>query len=203
MKYGYARISTKGQKLERQLHAFEQLGLDRIFTEKESGSSFQRSSYQRLLRCLKKGDQLYIKSIDRLGRNYTEIIEQWRYLVHQKQVDIIVLDFPLLNTSEQNHGLTGKFLADLVLQTLSYVAQIERENIRQRQQEGIYLAKQKGVQFGRKQKSLPANGREVLQGYLNGSVTSLRKCADMLGVSHMTVKKWLKELESEQDDNTK
>lgn len=141
------------------------------------------------------GDELYIKSIDRLGRNYEEIIEQWHFLTIKKEIEIIVLDFPLLNTKEQVNGLTGKFLSDLVLQILSYVAQVERENIRKRQQEGIQIAKDKGVQFGRRSLEISDDAREILESYRNGEISSLRKCAKLIGVSHMTVAKWIKELE--------
>ena len=180
MKYGYARISTKGQKLDRQLQALEEVGCEKIITDKESGKSFARKGYRRLARQLRGGDELYIKSIDRLGRNYEEII---------------VLDFPLLNTKEQVNGLTGKFLSDLVLQILSYVAQVERENIRKRQEEGIQIAKDKGVQFGRRSLEISDEAREILESYRNGEISSLRKCAELIGVSHMTVAKWIKELE--------
>ena len=118
---------------------------------------FNRKGYKKLVKKLKKGDELYIKSIDRLGRDYDEIIEQWRYLVKKKEVEIIVLDFPLLDTRNQVNGITGKFIADLVLQVLSYVAQIERENTKQRQAEGIKAAKEKGVRFGRPQLPYPEN----------------------------------------------
>lgn len=195
MKYGYARISTKGQKLDRQLQALEEVGCEKIITDKESGKSFARKGYRRLSRQLRGGDELYIKSIDRLGRNYEEIIEQWHFLTVKKEIEIIVLDFPLLNTKEQVNGLTGKFLSDLVLQILSYVAQVERENIRKRQQEGIQIAKDKGVQFGRRSLEISDDAREILESYRNGEISSLRKCAKLIGVSHMTVAKWIKELE--------
>ena len=195
MKYGYARISTKGQKLDRQLQALEEVGCEKIITDKESGKSFARKGYRRLARQLRGGDELYIKSIDRLGRNYEEIIEQWHFLTIKKEIEIIVLDFPLLNTKEQVNGLTGKFLSDLVLQILSYVAQVERENIRKRQEEGIQIAKDKGVQFGRRSLEISDEARVILESYCKGEISSLRKCAKLIGVSHMTVAKWVKELE--------
>lgn len=138
-RYGYVRVSTKDQNAARQVEALLRLGIEQknIFMDKQSGKDFNRREYKRLVRRLKSEDELYIKSIDRLGRDYDEILEQWRYLTRAKNTDIIVLDFPLLDTRKQVSGITGKFIADLVLQILSYVAQVERENIHQRQMEGI------------------------------------------------------------------
>ncbi|MBO4128074.1 recombinase family protein [Streptococcus suis] len=194
MKYGYARISSYSQKLDRQIKALTDIGCDTVITDKESGKNFDRKGYRRLMRRLKKGDELYIKSIDRLGRNYEEIIEQWRTITTVKEVDIIVLDFPLLNTKEQVNGLTGRFLSELILQILSYVAQIERENIKQRQKEGIQIAKEKGIQFGRQSFEMTKEAREIIERYNTGEISSLRKCASMIGVSHVTVAKWVKQL---------
>ena len=153
MEYGYARVSTKEQNEERQLIALRAAGLHnhQIFLDKQSGKDFNRCQYQRLLRRLKRGDTLIIKSIDRLGRNYHEILEQWRIITAEKQAAIVVLDMPLLDT-HQNRDLTGTLIADIVLQLLSYVAQTEREFTRQRQAEGISAAKARGVQFGRPRK---------------------------------------------------
>ena len=150
MEYGYARVSTKEQNELRQLIALREFGLtDRaIFVDKQSGKDFDRRSYQRLLRKLKDGDTLVIKSIDRLGRNYEEILEQWRIITKEKCAAIVVLDMPLLDT-RRNRDLTGTLIADIVLQLLSYVAQTEREFIHQRQAEGIEAAKARGVRFGR------------------------------------------------------
>ncbi len=160
MEYGYARVSTKEQNELRQLIALREFGLtDRaIFVDKQSGKDFDRRSYQRLLRKLKDGDTLVIKSIDRLGRNYEEILEQWRIITKEKSAAIVVLDMPLLDT-RRNRDLTGTLIADIVLQLLSYVAQTEREFIHQRQAEGIAAAKARGVKFGRPRKALPEGFR--------------------------------------------
>lgn len=148
MIYGYVRVSTREQNEERQLIAMREFGVDRIFTDKQSGKDFLRPEYQKLLRKLKKDDVLVVKSIDRLGRNYDDILVQWREITKEKQAAIVVLDMPLLDT-RQNRDLTGTLIADIVLQLLSYVAQTERELIRQRQREGIDAAKERGVRFGR------------------------------------------------------
>ena len=172
MEYGYARVSTKEQNELRQLIALREFGLtDRaIFVDKQSGKDFDRRSYQRLLRKLKDGDTLVIKSIDRLGRNYEEILEQWRIITKEKSAAIVVLDMPLLDT-RRNRDLTGTLIADIVLQLLSYVAQIERENIRQRQAEGIAAAKARGVSFGRPRKKRPANYQETREAFWGGRIT--------------------------------
>ncbi|MBO4108883.1 recombinase family protein [Streptococcus suis] len=194
MKYGYARISSYSQKLDRQIKVLTDVGCDTVITDRESGKNFDRKGYKRLIRKLRKGDELYIKSIDRLGRNYEEIIEQWRTITVVKGVNIIVLDFPLLNTKEQVNGLTGRFLSELILQILSYVAQIERENIKQRQKEGIEIAKAKGTQFGRQSFEISAEAKMIVEQYMAGEISSLRKCGQMIGVSHVTVAKWVKQL---------
>ena len=139
MRYGYIRVSTKEQNIDRQLTAIlkENVDTKNIFIDKASGKDFNRKQYRKLIRKLKEGDELYIKSIDRLGRNYDEIIKEWNLITKEKSVEIIVLDFPLLDTRAKVSGVTGKFISDIVLQILSYVAQIERENILQRQMEGI------------------------------------------------------------------
>ena len=148
--YGYVRVSSRDQNEERQLRALYETGVRQknIFVDKHSGSDFERPQYQRLIKSIKPNDVLYIKSIDRLGRNYQDILEQWRFLVREKRADIVVMDMPLLDT---RHGkdLMGTFLSDIVLQILSFVAENERMNIRQRQAEGIAAAKEKGVRFGR------------------------------------------------------
>lgn len=138
-KYGYIRVSSKDQNVDRQVVALLEVGIKQknLFIDRQSGKDFDRKEYKKLVKKLRAKDELYIKSIDRLGRNYEVIIEQWHFLTKEKSVNIIVLDFPLLDTRHQINGLTGKFIADLVLQVLSYVAQIERENIKQRQAEGI------------------------------------------------------------------
>ena len=138
-KYAYIRVSSKDQNIDRQVEAMRNIGIleKNMYIDRQSGKNFNRKKYQSLLEQLNSSDELYIKSIDRLGRDYDEIQEQWRYLTKVKNIDIIVLDLPLLDTRNQVNGITGKFIADLVLQILSYVAQVERENIKQRQAEGI------------------------------------------------------------------
>ena len=162
---------------------------ENTFIDKQSGKDFERPQYKRLLRKLKKDDLLYIKSIDRLGRNYGEILEQWRILTKEKSVDIVVLDMPLLDTRAQGQDLTGTFIADLVLQILSYVAQTEREMIRKRQAEGIAAAKARGVKFGRRPLPLPESYEDVRQKWESGQL-SARAAAIALGVSHSTFLKW-------------
>ena len=161
-KYGYVRVSTKDQNEDRQLEAMKQLEIleKNIYVEKISGKDFNRPVYQKLVKKLRADDLLYIKSIDRLGRNYEEILEQWRILTKEKKVDIIVLDMPLLDT-RRGKDLMGTFLSDIVLQVLSFVAESESKNIRQRQAEGIAAAKAKGVKFGRPPRSVPDNFDEV------------------------------------------
>lgn len=151
MIYAYARVSAKDQNLDRQLSAFFEFGIDKrcVFCEKKSGKDFDRIQYNRLIKKLKNGDLLVIKSIDRLGRNYTGIIEEWNKITNIIGADILVLDMPLLDTRARADTLVGKFVSDIVLQVLSFVAQNERENIKARQAEGIKLAKEKGVRFGR------------------------------------------------------
>lgn len=160
--YGYIRVSTREQNEDRQLVALQNLNIPagQIYMDKQSGKDFNRPMYRKLLRRLKKGDLLYIKSIDRLGRNYEEILTQWRVLTKEKQVDIVVLDMPLLDT-RRGKDLMGTFLSDIVLQILSFVAENERSNIRQRQAEGIAAAKARGVRFGRPPLPLPENFPEV------------------------------------------
>ncbi len=163
--YGYARVSSKDQRLDRQMDALLAAGVERknIVSDKQSGKNFSRKGYERLRRRLRPGDTLYIASIDRLGRNYQEIIEQWRQITRDIGADIVVLDMPLLDTRRRGQDLTGMFMADMVLQILSYVAQIEREKIRTRQAEGIAAAKARGVHFGRRSKPLPEAFGEVAE----------------------------------------
>ena len=151
MNYAYARVSSKDQNLQRQIAAFSEFGIDksRIFSEKKSGKDFERKEYKRLLKKLKGGDLLVIKSIDRLGRNYTQIIEEWNRITNITGADILVLDMPLLDTRTKSDTLVGKFISDIVLQVLSFVAGNERENNKARQAEGIKIAREKGVRFGR------------------------------------------------------
>ena len=170
--YGYVRVSTKDQNEDRQMIAMLEFPVHEknIIDEKQSGKDFNRPRYRRLIRKMKKGDLLVIKSIDRLGRNYEEIIQQWRYLTKEKGIDIVVLDMALLDTRE-GKDLTGTLIADLVLQLLSYVAQTERENIRQRQKEGIAAAKARGVRFGRPPKPLPEGFHSAYQRWKAGKIT--------------------------------
>lgn len=156
--YGYVRVSSQDQNEDRQMMALRQAGCNEkmIFRDKQSGKDFNRPQYIRMIKRLKQGDLLYVKSIDRLGRNYEEIIEQWRMLTKEKGVDIIVLDMPLLDT-RRGKDLMGTFLSDIVLQILSFVAENERKNIRERQREGIIAAQARGVRFGRPEHPLPMN----------------------------------------------
>ncbi|MCI6455358.1 recombinase family protein [Hungatella sp.] len=170
--YGYIRVSTREQNEDRQLIALREMSVPEknIFMDKQSGKDFDRPAYKRLLRKLKKDDLLYIKSIDRLGRNYLEIQEQWRAITKDKGVDIVVLDMPLLDT-RRGKDLVGTFLADIVLQVLSFVAENERTNIRQRQAEGIAAAKARGVRFGRPPKPLPEGFHCAYQRWKSGKCT--------------------------------
>ncbi|MDQ0361977.1 recombinase family protein [Breznakia pachnodae] len=190
--YGYVRVSTKNQNIDRQMADMKRLEIPRqdIFIDKVSGKSFERPAYKRLLKKLKPNDVVFVKSIDRLGRNYDEIIRQWKFLTIDKDVDIAVIDFPLLDTRNQINGITGKFIADLVLQVLSYVAQVERENIRQRQAEGIREARKRGIRFGRPQKEKPDDFEMILQMWLDGTI-SQREAGRRLQISNHTFIKWV------------
>lgn len=194
MEYGYARVSTKEQNEERQLLALREFGIDEkmIFVDKQSGKDFERPKYKKLLKKLKPDDTLVIKSIDRLGRNYDEILEQWRIITKEKRAAIVVLDMPLLDT-RQNRDLTGTLIADIVLQLLSYVAQTEREFIRQRQAEGIAAAKARGVQFGRKPMVRPPEYEELKTQWQAGHI-SAREAAKKLNISHRTFLLWANEV---------
>ena len=190
--YGYVRVSSADQNEERQRIAMAQEGLKEkdIFMDKQSGKDFERPAYLKLLKKLKEGDLLLIESIDRLGRNYEEIIEQWRHITKVIRADIRVLDMPLLDTT-LSKDLLGTFIADLVLQILSYVAQTEREMIRKRQAEGIAAAKARGVQFGRRQKEKPPEYPAVLKSWQSGEL-SARAAAKCLGITHQTFQSWAK-----------
>ncbi len=170
--YGYIRVSSKDQNEDRQLIALNEVGVERknIYLDKKSGKDFDRPQYKKLLRKMKKDDLLYIKSIDRLGRNYEEILQQWRVLTKEKGIDIVVLDMPLLDT-RRGKDLMGTFLSDIVLQVLSFVAENERTNIKQRQAEGIAAAKAKGVKFGRPPLPLPDNFYEVHKAWRSKKLT--------------------------------
>jgi len=189
MIFGYVRVSTREQHEERQLIAMREFGVDRIYIDKQSGKDFLRPQYQKLLRKLKKDDVLVIKSIDRLGRNYDDILVQWRVITKEKHAAIVVLDMPLLDT-RQNRDLTGTLIADIVLQLLSYVAQTEREFIRQRQKEGIAAAKARGVKFGREAIPIPPEFETCAAEWSEGKL-SARSGAKRLNVSTKTFIRWL------------
>lgn len=172
MDYGYIRVSSKDQNEDRQIIDLQLQGVDEKHTyiDKQSGKDFNRPQYQKMLKKLHAGDILYIVSIDRLGRNYEEIQEQWRYLTKEKRIDIVVLDMPLLDT-RKGKDLMGTFIADLVLQILSFCAQSERENIKKRQADGIAAAKARGVRFGRPPEPLPDNFKSICMMWRNGEIT--------------------------------
>jgi len=192
--YGYVRVSTREQNEDRQLIAMRGFGVtdEDIFIDKQSGKDFRRYAYQELLAKLKPGDTLVIKSIDRLGRGYEEILEQWRVITKERQTAIVVIDMPLLDTRQKERDLTGTFVADLVLQILSYVAQQEREFIRQRQAEGIEAAKARGVKFGRPPMERPGTFPEVREAWACGEI-SAREAGRRLGVSHKTFLAWTRQ----------
>ena len=187
MNYGYARVSTINQHLDRQIDELHKAGLldSQIFIDKESGKDFNRINYKRLLKKLKSGDVLYVKSIDRLGRNYNMILDEWRILTKEKDIDIVVIDMPLLDTRIEGKNLVGKFIADVVLQVLSFVAENEREIMRQRQSEGIKMAKARGVKFGRPSAAIPDNFIEIISLYKSGKINS-KKAVEMSGLSRGT-----------------
>lgn len=189
MEYGYARVSSKDQNEDRQMVALVKAGIQKqnIFIDKQSGKDFKRNQYQKLLRKLRPDDLLYVKSIDRLGRNYEEIQEQWRILTKIKKIDIVVIDMPLLDT-RRGKDLMGTFLSDIVLQVLSFVAENERMNIRQRQAEGIAAAKARGVKFGRPCKPLPENFFTVLERWKNGEISGVA-AAKECGMSSTTFRR--------------
>ena len=172
--YGYARVSTREQNLDRQLVALEEFGVERanIFADKASGRDFERPEWTRMKAALKAGDVLVVKSIDRFGRSYEEIIEQWRDITKDIRADVVVLDMPLLDTREDRGGVTGALISDIVLQLLSYVAQVERESIHQRQREGIAIAKQQGKYTGRSPLPLPENFDAVVAQWRRGEISA-------------------------------
>lgn len=183
MNYAYARVSTAGQNLSRQIEEFKKYEIDRLYCEKESGKSFKnRAEYLKLRKSIKSGDTLYIMSIDRLGRNYQQILEEWQYLTTKKNADIIVCDMPILSTKNNVEGLDGRFISQLVLQILAYVAEKEREKIKERQAQGIQIAMANGVKFGRPKKDVPSNSNEIIQKYLNREITNIQ-ASQMIGVA--------------------
>ena len=198
--YGYARVSSKDQNLDRQLDALAEFGVptENVFADKASGKDFDRPEYKRLVAGLTEGDVVVVKSIDRLGRNYDEILEEWRSITKERKSAIVVLDMPLLDTREKPDGLTSVLIADIVLQLLSYVAQVERENIKQRQAEGLAAAQARGVRFGRPpKKKRPACYAATKASYLGGHITR-QEAADRMKVCVTTFDRWLKsDLEQE------
>jgi len=192
--YGYIRVSTRDQNEDRQLVAMRDFGVTdgNIFIDKQSGKDFNRQGYRRLLKKLKPGDTLVIKSIDRLGRDYDEILQHWRSLTKEQHIAIVVLDMPLLDTRQKERDLTGTVIADIVLQLLSYVAQQEREFICQRQAEGIAAAKARGVRFGRPPMERPAMFGEVRDAWERKEI-SAREAARRLEVNRMTFHAWMEE----------
>ncbi|MBE6002480.1 MAG: recombinase family protein [Lachnospiraceae bacterium] len=185
--YGYARISTKEQNLDRQIDAFMVRGIKEkyVFIDRESGKDFNRVQYKRMIKRIKCGDCIVFKSIDRMGRNYGEILEQWRIITKEKGAHIEILDMPLLNTTTEKEGLTGMFIADLVLQILAYVAETERTFIKQRQKEGIVAAKSRGIQFGRPKIKETTLFTRAYQKWITGKITS-REGAELAQMSHST-----------------
>lgn len=191
--YGYIRVSSRDQNEDRQRIAMREFGIpdELVFVDKQSGKDFDRPGYKRLMRKIKPADTLVIKSIDRLGRNYDEILAQWRFITKEKQAAIVVLDMPLLDT-RQGRDLTGTLIADIVLQLLSYVAQTEREFIRQRQAEGIAAAKARGIKFGRRPMERPAEFESICSEWRAGHI-SARRAASQLNISHRTFLIWARE----------
>ena len=191
--YGYVRVSTRGQREDRQLIAMREFGVppEHIVVEKQSGKDFERPIYLKLIQSLERGDVLVVKSIDRLGRNYEEILEQWSILTKDKRIAIVVLDMPLLDTRE-NRDLTGVLVADIVLQLLSYVAQTERDFIRQRQAEGIAAAKARGIRFGRTPLPMPEQFEALAIDWWHGRVSATQAGRE-LGISRTTFKRRVEE----------
>ena len=200
MKYGYVRVSTTTQNIDRQMEEMHKFGLtdEFIYIDKQSGKDFDRPNYQIMKSKLKKDDLLIIKSIDRLGRNYEMIIKEWSDITKIIEADICVIDFPLLDTRSENTNLVGKFISDIVLQVLSFVAQNERENIRQRQAEGIRIAKEKGVHMGRPKYKFPNNFTEIVVRYHNKELTHI-EAAEILNMTRGTFLKYSKLIKKEQD----
>ena len=195
--YGYVRVSSRDQNEARQMAAMREAGVSDadIYLDKRSGADFERQGYRRLLRKIRAGDTLVVKSIDRLGRNYDEILEQWRFITREKCAFILVLDMPLLDI-RQSRDLTGTLIADIVLQLLSYVAQIERDNTHQRQAEGIAAAKARGVRFGRPPLERPEKYGRMREAVLQGAI-SRSSAACQLGVSPSTLCRWLRQDEAD------
>lgn len=194
MIYAYIRVSTKHQNIDRQYEEIKEMNIEDkyIYIDKESGKDFERTNYQKLIKKLKKNDLLIIKSIDRLGRNYQMILEEWGNITKTIGADIKVLDMPLLDTRIEGTNLIGKFISDIVLQVLSFVAENERINIKQRQAEGIKIAKEKGVKFGRPKAILPNNINDIIDNYINKKITNV-EATKLIGVSRGTFFRLIKE----------
>ena len=200
--YGYVRVSTKEQKTDRQMEAMQKYGVDAklIFVDRVSGKDFNRPSYQKLVKKLRPGDLLVIKSIDRLGRDYKEILEEWRKLVKKKEIDIEVIDLPILNTNQEIDGIAGVLIADILLRVLAYVSQTERDYIKQRQAEGIAIALSKGIHFGRT-KIQPAVGFDIwFNKWISGELSS-REAALKAGMTHTTFYRRCREHLNEAEKN--
>lgn len=195
MKYGYVRVSTAQQHIDKQIDALVEMGLDNssIYIDYESGKDFNRKNYKKLIRKLKKDDLLIIKSIDRLGRDYNMIIEEWRLITKEKEADIMVIDMLLLDIRIEGKNLVGKFISDIVLQVLSFVAQNERETMRIRQAKGIKTAKARGVKFGSPRITLPPNYETIARQYLNKEITNKKACK-ILGMTRASFFRYFKEL---------
>ena len=196
MNYGYARVSTINQHLDRQIDELHKVGLlaSQIYVDKESGKDFNRTNYKKLLKKVKSGDVLFVKSIDRLGRNYNMILDEWRILTKEKDIDIVVIDMPLLDTRIKGKNLVGKFIANVVLQVLSFVAENERETMRQRQEEGIKMAKLRGVRFGRPPTPTPDDFDNIVKLYKEKKITVVN-AIEMSGLTRGTFYRKLKILD--------
>lgn len=202
MKYGYARVSSQDQNLERQTQEFIKFGIAKrnIYADKKSGKDFERTAYLKLIRKLKQNDLLVVKSIDRLGRNYSMIIEEWHKITHIIRADILVLDMPLLDTRAGENSLMGRFISDVVLQILSFVAEKERDNIRSRQAEGIALAKARGVKFGRPKITLDEKFKSTALIYAAGDI-SLKEALRALNITRSQFYYRYKMLKESQSEN--
>ena len=193
MKYAYVRVSTASQNIDRQMEEMfrQDIEFKNIFIDYQSGKDFERRNYQKLIKRLKKDDLLVIKSIDRLGRDYNMILDEWKKITKITEADIMVIDMPLLDTRVEGKNLVGKFISDIVLQVLSFVAQNERENIKQRQAEGIRIAKAKGVHMGRPNYVLPNNYEHVINKYIKREINN-KEAQQLLNMSRGTFFKYLK-----------
>lgn len=196
--YGYARVSSKDQNLDRQLDQLKAIGIEprHIFCDKASGKNFNRPSWDSLIDQLQKGDLLVIVSLDRMGRNYTEIKEQWQHITHEKKADIKVLDMPMLDTTKTNDSLDRRFIADLVLQILSYTAEKERKNIHARQEQGIKAAQERNVKFGRPAAQFPDGWEQTYTAWKDGQITATA-AMDSLNLKRTTFYKLVKQYEQQ------